>query len=99
MKLVLVAILSATLGAGVTYALVHKHESPAPALVPVVVPTQDIPSEERVTADELRVIQVPEDQVVPNAVTDLSQVVGHQTFVPIYQNEQIPMNRINSGVA
>jgi Flp pilus assembly protein CpaB len=40
---------------------------------------------------------IPNDAIVPNAVTDVSQLQGQVTSAPIYQNEQIPINRISSG--
>src|SRR5262245_44197597 len=40
---------------------------------------------------------IPNEAIVPTAVTDVSQLQGQVTSAPIYQNEQIPLNRISSG--
>ena len=40
---------------------------------------------------------IPNDAVVPNAVTSTDQLQGQVTSAPIYQNEQIPLNRLSSG--
>src|SRR4051794_27609229 len=40
---------------------------------------------------------IPNDAVVPNSITDVTQLQGQVTSAPIYQNEQIPKNRLSSG--
>ena len=47
----------------------------------------------------LEMREVPNADVVPNAVTDISQLKGREAMASIYQNEQIPMDRISGGVS
>jgi hypothetical protein len=75
-------------------ALVNKDEPAAPALVSVVAATQDMPHGHQIRARELRVIQVPEDQVVPNAATAPEEVIGSTVGFPIFQNEQVPIDAL-----
>jgi len=40
---------------------------------------------------------IPNDAVVPGSVTDVNELKDEVTSAPIYQNEQIPQNRLSSG--
>ena len=66
----------------------------------VVVSDQDIPagtSFNKLIADgDLHLVMVPNDLIVPNALTQVSQLRGQIAFDPIYQNEQIPANRVGT---
>ena len=68
---------------------------------PVLASTQDIqantPLDPLIAQGVFTTIQVPNDGVVPDAVTDVSQLQGQTATAPIYQNEQIPLARISSG--
>jgi len=50
-----------------------------------------------VAAGDFKLTPIPNDAVVPNAVTDIQQLSDQVTSAPIYQNEQIPMDRLSSG--
>jgi Flp pilus assembly protein CpaB len=67
----------------------------------VLVSTQDIqantPLDPLISQGVFQTIQAPNDGVVPDAVTDVSQLQGQTATAPIYQNEQIPTARISGG--
>ncbi len=67
----------------------------------VLASTQDIqantPLDPLIAQGVFQPIQVPNDGVVPGAVTDQSQLQGQTAVAPIYQNEQIPLARISTG--
>jgi Flp pilus assembly protein CpaB len=67
----------------------------------VLASTQDIqantPLDPLIAQGVFQSIQVPNSGVVPDAVTDVSQLQGQTATSPIYQNEQIPLARISSG--
>ena len=67
----------------------------------LVTSTQDIPAnsplDPLIASNVFKLTPIPNDAVVPNAVTDVSQLQGQVTSAPIYQNEQIPLNRLASG--
>ena len=64
----------------------------------LVVSDQDIPAGTRLNkliADgDFRLEMVPNDLVVPNAVTEVTELRGLVASAPIYQNEQIPVERL-----
>src|SRR5262245_50930583 len=67
----------------------------------VVTSSQDIPAntplDPLVQSNVFKLTAIPNDAVVPDAVTDLTQLSGQVTSAPIYQNEQIPIDRLSSG--
>lgn len=69
---------------------------------PVLASTQDIqantPLDPLIAQGVFQTIQVPNAGVVPDAVKDVAQLQGQTATAPIYQNEQIPLGRISSGV-
>ena len=69
----------------------------------VLASTQDIqantPLDPLIAQGVFQTIQVPNTGVVPNAVIDVSQLQGLTATAPIYQNEQIPLDRISSGAS
>lgn len=94
MKLVIVAVVAAALGAGVTYGVMRSHSATSPAsqaTVPVVITTQDLVAGHRFVLNNLRVVQMPEDLVTPNAATSIDELAGHKTSFVIYQNQQVPL--------
>jgi Flp pilus assembly protein CpaB len=68
---------------------------------PVLASTQDIQAntalDPLIAQGVFQTIQVSDTGVVPNAVTDVAQLQGQTATAPIYQNEQIPLDRISSG--
>jgi Flp pilus assembly protein CpaB len=68
---------------------------------PVVTSSQTIaantPLDPLIASNAFKLTPIPNDAVVPNAVTDISQLQGQVTSAPIYENEQIPTDRLSSG--
>jgi Flp pilus assembly protein CpaB len=68
----------------------------------VIVSTVDIPAgtalDPLISKGRFSVVVVPNNAVVPGAVVDISQLQGMYTSAPIYENEQIPLERITSGL-
>src|SRR4051794_31592877 len=62
--------------------------------------TQDIPAntplDPLIASSVFRLTAIPNDAVVPDAVSDVSQLQGQVTSAPIYQNEQIPLARLSA---
>jgi Flp pilus assembly protein CpaB len=50
-----------------------------------------------VQANVFKLTAIPNDAIVPNAVTDISQLQDQVATAPIFQNEQIPTDRLSSG--
>jgi len=67
----------------------------------VVTSSRDIPANTPLTplvqTNVFRLTAIPNDAVVPDAVTDISTLDGAVTSAPIYQNEQIPQDRLSTG--
>jgi|SRR4051794_867729 len=55
------------------------------------------PLDPLIAQNVFKLTAIPNDAVVPQAVTDVQQLQGQVTSAPIYQNEQIPLDRISSG--
>jgi pilus assembly protein CpaB len=76
----------------------NDHAATATNTVSVIVAKQDIPAgtnlDELVSSGAFTTLQVPQDAVVPGAVTSLSQLSGQVTSLPIVSNEQIPAGRL-----
>ena len=70
---------------------------------PVIASTQDIASgtqlDPLIAANVFETINVAQDDVVPGAVVDITQLEGQTTAAPIYQNEQIPTARLANGTS
>jgi Flp pilus assembly protein CpaB len=66
----------------------------------VVVSDQDISagtSFNKLIADgDLHLVMVPNNLIVPNALTEVSQLRGQVAWAPIYQNEQIVVERVGT---
>ena len=67
----------------------------------VVVATVDIPANSElndfIREDEFKVIQVPEDTLIEDPITSISQLQNQRNSVYIFSNEQIPDARIRGG--
>jgi Flp pilus assembly protein CpaB len=67
----------------------------------LVTSSQDIPAntplDPLIASNVFKLTAIPNDAVVPGAISDISQLQGQVTSAPIYQNEQIPSNRLSSG--
>jgi hypothetical protein len=70
----------------------------AEATTTVIVSTQDIPPNTKldplIEANVFRVIEVPNELVVPGALQTVDQLRGERALRFIYENEQIPLERI-----
>jgi Flp pilus assembly protein CpaB len=66
----------------------------------VVTSSQDIaansPLDPLIASNVFKLTAIPNDAIVPNAVTDVSQLQGQVTSAPIFQNEQIPLDRLSA---
>src|SRR5436305_11525778 len=67
----------------------------------LVTSSQDIaantPLDSLIAEGVFKLTAIPNDAVVPGAITSTEQLQGQVTSAPIYQNEQIPLNRLSSG--
>jgi Flp pilus assembly protein CpaB len=67
----------------------------------VLVATQDIPANSQldplIDAGDFQTVNVPNDTLVANAVTQESELRGQTTSAPIFANEQIPTDRLANG--
>jgi len=67
----------------------------------VVVATVDVPANselnEFIRENQFKVIQVPEDTLIEDPVTQISQLQNQRNSVYIFANEQIPVARIRGG--
>jgi|tagenome__1003787_1003787.scaffolds.fasta_scaffold20963989_2 Flp pilus assembly protein CpaB len=67
----------------------------------IVTSSQDIaantPLDPLIQSNVFKLTAIPNDAIVPDAVTDLNQLQGQVSSAPIYQNEQIPLDRLSSG--
>jgi len=67
----------------------------------LVTSSQDIPAnaalDPLIASNVFKLTAIPNDAVVPGAVTGIDQLQGQVTSAPIYQNEQIPLNRLSGG--
>jgi len=100
-----VVVLAFLLAAGATAAVFayvngvkNDNKSATGNMVQVVVSKQDIPAgtnlDELIASGSFTTIQVPEDAVVPGAVTDLAALQGQETALPVVAGEQIPTARL-----
>ena len=66
-----------------------------------VTSSQDIPAntplDPLIASNVFKLTAIPPMPSCPTAVTDISQLQGQVTTAPIYQNEQIPLNRLSGG--
>ena len=67
----------------------------------LVTSSQDIPAntplDPLIASGVFKLTAIPNDAVVPGAVSSTDQLQGVVTSAPIYQNEQIPLDRLSSG--
>jgi Flp pilus assembly protein CpaB len=71
------------------------------ALTTVIVATQDIPANQRleplVAQGLFTEVQVPEDALVADAITNTDALLGATTTQQIFANEQIPVSRLSTS--
>jgi Flp pilus assembly protein CpaB len=67
----------------------------------LVTSSQDIPAntplDPLIAENVFKLTAIPNDAVVPGAVSNVLDLQGQVTAAPIYQNEQIPLNRLSGG--
>ena len=96
-KLLLVALALGLLAATLTYTYVRsvqKVETHEVKDIGVLIATSDIPSGTAVSANMVRLAQIAETAVHPEAATAPGEVVGRITKTTIVQGEQILRNRL-----
>src|SRR6186713_2632283 len=103
LRKMIVGICLLVIGVSVGYLLRRNSEtSQSPPEVtngPVLVATVDIqmwaPLDPLIAQGKFVVVLLPKAAILPDAVTDVSQLQGMYASVPIYQNEQIPVVRLS----
>jgi len=100
---VAIAVVLAVLAAVgvIVYTSSVRENAAADNTTQLVTSSQDIaantPLDPLIAAGVFKLTAIPNDAVVPNAVTSTDQLQGVVTSAPIYQNEQIPLDRLSSG--
>lgn len=94
--LLLLALISGLVAAVLVFVAVRSNNDdntatsvPEGDVTPVVVASQDIAAGSEITADMVKVVDVPAGLVVKNAITDSALVVGQTARFPIAQGEQL----------
>ena len=64
--------------------------------VPVVVAARDLPQGTVLSADHLKMTDVPDQFIQPYATQDATQLVGRVTLAPIAEGEQVLLNKIRT---
>jgi len=71
----------------------EREATPTPTaeqtLVPVVVAVRDIPANAVITADDIQLTQVPQDEVAPGTVQRVDQVIGLVASGPLVRGQRI----------
>ena len=62
----------------------------------VVVAAQDINAGTVISSDQVKTVEVPADQLISGAVTDMSLVVGEATRVKVYAGEQLIAGKVGA---
>jgi len=62
----------------------------------VVVASQNISAGTEITADMLRISEVPEDLLIAGAFTDTAPLVGQKARVPILEGEQVAVSKVGA---
>jgi Flp pilus assembly protein CpaB len=65
----------------------------------VLVAARDIPARQQVTADDVKMRDIPVTDVLPQTYTEPEVVVGRLTSVPVYTGQQITPNLFATSVA
>lgn len=102
---VVLALILATVATAGVFLYARGLEKDAQAggtMVPVVVSKVDIPArtdlDQLIKNEQFGLLEVPQNAVVPGAVTSLDQMRGKSNSVPILAGEQIPVARISGTV-
>ncbi|HEY7291361.1 MAG TPA: Flp pilus assembly protein CpaB [Vicinamibacterales bacterium] len=66
---------------------------------PVVIAASDLDVGAEISADNIKVIQWPQDSVPPQAVSDPKEVIGRGIITPVVQNEPIIPSKLSSKEA
>ncbi|MGL5256891.1 MAG: Flp pilus assembly protein CpaB [Proteocatella sp.] len=94
-KIQIIAILAALFTAITVYFFLGslKEASKVP-MVPVVVSSMEIKENTEIKSDMVKIINIAESAVTPNAVTKLEEVVGNIATRDIYTGEQIILQEV-----
>jgi pilus assembly protein CpaB len=102
--LLLLALVAGLVAAAIVFAVVSESEGedsaapPAGNTVPALVAAQSMGAGTEITADMVKVIEVPEDLFVSGAYAESEAVVGEVTKVAISEGEQITVGKIGLAV-
>jgi Flp pilus assembly protein CpaB len=100
MLLVIIGIALALVAGWTAYSLgTRGTAAPEVPKQAVLVAARDVPAREALTADDVTVRDVPIDELLGQAYTEPSQVIGRITAVPIYANQQLTPNLFASTAA
>ena len=103
--LLLLAVLSGLVAAALVFVALARNDggdetvSPATATAKVVVAGRDIAVGSEVTADMLKVVDVPESLLVKGAFASAAPVVGEVTRVALAEGEQITPSKVGAAAA
>lgn len=94
-----VLALSVVLGIATSYMVYNYVDQASQAAkpietVPVVTATKDIPVRTPITAEMLRVVQVPVELKLPQAVAAPADITGKVTKLPISQGEEVLVSKV-----
>ncbi len=85
----------------VVHLYVKKKESDMQAnaqLIMIYTAAEDIPEMVRIKADMVKLREVPASFVLPQATTDLDQIIGAVAKIPIFEGSQIAKNMLISRI-
>lgn len=98
--LIVVGVLLAVAAGGGAYLLAQGGNKAAPIVTEgVLVAARDIVARTPITAEDVKVRQVPVDEALPQSYREATQVVGRLTSVPVYADQQITPNLFATAVA
>ena len=99
--LLLLALIAGLVAAVLVFVAVNSSDDDKTATVaegvttsPVVVAAQNISAGTEITADMLKVIEVPEALLIAGAYTETAPLVGQKVRVPILSGEQVPASKV-----
>ncbi len=103
--LLLLAVLSGLVAAALVFVALAQNDggggesaSPAASTFGVVVASHDIPAGTEVSADMVKVVDVPEALLVKGAFSDATPVVGEVTRYALAEGEQITATKVGAPV-
>ena len=96
--LLIIAGVLSVLSAILVYYFLNSAEKTELPTKKVVVATVDIEAGKQIDASMLNLIDLPEDAIQEDSITDIETLVGRYAKFPIYKGEQITEKRLNTPV-